>query len=184
MLILIICCVIQYCLIAQVQGDEENMMYKAVQPHTKEEAKIAFTRGTSAEITDALLGVTYYVADWQWVQTTCLRLLERPDIQTKWVAIQCLGHLATFHHILDLDLVLPALRSYESHPELKGVVSNAFDDIVVVAIEDTSYSAKNWNELPQRIKQPLIKEGIFTSSGKRVWRLFRRPWRFIHQFFR
>ncbi len=140
--------------------------YKAVQPHTKQEAEAAFARGTRAEIIDALLGVTYYVEDWRWVQTACLAWLDRADSGVRWTAIQCLGHLATFHHTLDLAIVLPALQAHMSDPELASVFYDALGDIA--GVEDTSYFEQNWDELLQRIKDALIEEGVFNSLGKRV----------------
>jgi hypothetical protein len=141
--------------------------YRAVQPHTKQEAETAFVQGTSAEITDALLGVTYYVEDWRWVQTACLALLDRSDTQIQWTAIQCLGHLATFHRMLDLAIVLPALQTHASDPKLAPVLSDAFSDIAVIIKEHTSL-VENWDELPQGLREALIEEGVFDRSGKRI----------------
>ena len=143
------------------------MTYERVQPYTKQEAEAVFTQGTSAEITNALLGVTYYVKDWRWVQTACLALLNHANTQVQWVAIQCLGHLATFHGMLDLALVLPALQAHESDPKLVSAFYNALDDIVS-GIKDTSYFEENWNELPQRLKHVLIENGVFDRAGKRI----------------
>ncbi len=141
--------------------------YRAVQPHTKEEAEAAFAHGTREQIRGALLGVTYYVDDWRWVQTACLDWLDRADSSLKWTAIQCLGHLATFHHILDLAIVLPALQAHLSDPTLVSVFNDMFEDIAS-SIEDTSYFEDHWDELPQEIKETLIEGGTFHSRGKRV----------------
>lgn len=140
--------------------------YKAVQLHTQQEAEAAFVRGTRAEIIDALLGITYYVEDWRWVQTVCLAWLNRSDSTIQWTAIQCLGHLATFHKTLDLAIVLPALQAHLSNPELAPVLYDALGDMA--GIEDTSYFEQHWDELPPRIKDVLIEGGVFNSSGKRI----------------
>ena len=142
------------------------MTYRDVQPYTKEEAEAAFAQGTHAEIIDALLGVTYYVEDWRWVQTACLAWLDRSESGVQWNAIQCLGHLATFHKTLDLAIVLPALQAHLSDPALASVFYDALGDIA--GIEDTSYFEENWDELPQRIKDVLIGGGVFNSLGKRI----------------
>ncbi|HEU5381617.1 MAG TPA: hypothetical protein VFV38_39855 [Ktedonobacteraceae bacterium] len=144
-----------------------SMQYKAVQPYSKAEAEVAFVQGTSAEMTEALLGVTSYLADWQWVQTVCLALLKRSDLQVQWVAIQCLGHLATFHHRLDLGVVLPALQAHESNPKLSGALVNAFDDIAL-AIKSAPHLVESWEKLPQRMQRVLIEERIFERHGKRI----------------
>ena len=140
--------------------------YKAVQPHTKQEAEAAFAQGTRAEIIDALLGITYYVEDWRWVQTACLAWLDRSDSGVQWTAIQCLGHLATFHRTLDLAVVLPALQAHLSDPDLAPVLYDALSDIA--GVEDTSYFEQHWHELPHRLKDVLIEMGVFNSLGKRV----------------
>src|SRR5258708_1151538 len=142
------------------------MTYRAVQPYTKEEAEVAFAHGTREQIRDALLGITYYVDDWRWVQNACLDWLGRSDSSLQWTAIQCLGHLATFHKTLDLAIVLPALQAHMSDPALASVFYDALGDIP--GIKDTSYFEKNWDELPKRIKDALIEEGVFNSLGKRI----------------
>lgn len=144
----------------------ENEKYQAVQPQTKQEAEAAFAQGTRAESSDALLGVTSYGEDWRWVQTACLAWLDRADSGVQWTAIQCLGHLATFHHTLDLAIVLPALQAHLSDPDVASVFSDALGDIADV--EDTSYFEQTWDELPSRGKDALREMGVFNSLGKRV----------------
>lgn len=148
--------------------EKKESRYKAVQPHTKEEAETALAQGTREQIIDALLGVTYYVEDWRWVQGVCLDLLASDRADLYWNAIQCLGHLATFHHTLDLDIVLPAIQAHANDPALKQgyVINDALDDIA--GVYDTSYFEENWNELPQRIKDVLIESRTFGKRGKRL----------------
>lgn len=146
--------------------EEKKKVYKAVQPHTKAEAELALAQGTREQIIDALLGVTYYVDDWRWVQGICLDLLASDRADLYWNAIQCLGHLATFHHTLDLDIVLPAIQAHENDPALKPVLYDTLGDIV--GIYDTSYFEENWDKLPYRTKDVLIEEGTFNTGGKRV----------------
>lgn len=141
------------------------MTYRRVQPYTKKEAEIAFAQGTSRQIRDALLGVTYYVDDWRWVQSACLTLLKSSDILVQEIAILCLGHLATFHKTLDLAAVLPALLALALQPELTSALHRAWDDIAF-QVEDKSYFVKNWDELPQQIKESLIENKIFNNYGK------------------
>jgi hypothetical protein len=141
------------------------MTYKRIQPYTKEEAKSIFTQGTSEQVRDALLGITYYVDDWRWVQNACLALLEHPDILVQEIAILCLGHLATFHQTLDLAVVLPALQAHTSHPKLASALRRAFDDIAS-QVKDTAYFTEHWNNLPQGLKEALIEDEIFDRHGK------------------
>jgi hypothetical protein len=148
--------------------EEKKRVYKAVQPHTKAEAELALAQGTREQIIDALLGVTYYVGDWRWVQNVCLGVLASDRSDLYWNAIQCLGHLATFHHTLDLDIVLPAIQAHENDPVLKQgyVINDALDDIA--GVYDTSYFEENWSRLPQRIKDALIESGSFNNGGKHI----------------
>lgn len=97
------------------------------------------------------------------MQTACLTLLKRSDTHVQWVAIQCLGHLAIFHNMLDLALVLPALQARESNPKLKSVVWDAFDDIAI-AIKFAPHLVENWDKLPQRVKETLAEEGIVMEN--------------------
>ena len=146
--------------------EKKESRYEAVQPHTKEEAEKALAQGTREQIIDALLGVTYYVNDWRWVQNVCLGVLASDRTDLYWNAIQCLGHLATFHHTLDLDIVLPAIQAHANDPMLKPVLYDALGDIV--RMYDTSYFEEKWDELPYRTKDVLIEEGTFNTDGKRI----------------
>jgi hypothetical protein len=149
-------------------------IYKAVQPHTKEEAEEAFAQGTSEQIEDALLGVTYYVEDWRWVQSACLTLLDSSDTGVQWMAITCLGHLATFHRTLDLAIVLPALQAHASDPQLAPALYETYRDIAWLILKKAPSLVKNWDELPQELKKALIANELFDSRGKRIHRLFGR----------
>ena len=149
-------------------------IYKAVEPFTKEEAEVAFAQGTSEQINDALLGVTYYVENWRWVQSACLTLLDSSDTQVQGMALTCLGHLATFHRTLDLDIVLPALQAHASDPQLASSLYDAFGDISSKIIRNTPSLVKDWDELPQGLKEALIEDELFDSRGKRIRRFFGR----------
>jgi hypothetical protein len=142
-------------------------IHRDVEPHTKEEAEVAFAQGTREQIRDALLGVAYYEKDWRWVQSACLAFLNGSDTYLQGLAITCLGHLAMFHKTLDLAIVLPALQAHASDPQLAPALYDAFGDIAS-QVEDTSYFVEKWDELPQRIKKVLIGEGIFDRGGKRI----------------
>ena len=152
-------------------------IHKDVEPHTKEEAEVVFAQGTSEQIRDALLGVTYYVEDWRWVQTTCLAFLDASDRYVQFAAIDCLGNLALFHGTLDLAIVLPALQAHTSDPTLARRVTEAFIAIAI-AVKKTPSLVENWDELPQRIKNMLIADEIFDSRGKLI-----KKRNFIRRFF-
>ena len=141
------------------------MQYHSIQPYTKDEAESVFKQGTSEQITEALLGVTYYEEDWRWVQTACVALLAGSDPAVQWTAIQCLGHLAIFHSTLDLAIVLPALQAHAFDPVLASKVSNTLSDLAVM-IRRNPHLVTNWNDLPMSIKEALREEGVLDNEEK------------------
>ncbi len=143
-------------------------IHRDVEPHTKEEAEVAFAQGTREQIRDALLGVTYYEKDWRWVQSACLAFLDGSDTYLQRLAITCLGHLASFHGTLDLAIVLPALQAHASDPQLAPALYDAFGDISSKIIRNTPNLVKDWDELPQGLKEALIEDEVFDSRGKRI----------------
>ena len=77
----------------------------------------------------ALLSLALYNSDWRWVQDQCLRLLADSEEDIVATAILGLGHLARLHQRLDLDQVLPRLKTLQADPRFGGRVSDAYDDI-------------------------------------------------------
>lgn len=142
--------------------------YRAAKPYTKAEAEVIFAQGTSEQIADALLGVTYYVEDWRWVQSACLAFLDSSDAHTQKMAIICLGHLATFHKTLDLSIVLPALQAHESDPELAAVLYDTFGDIASKIIRNAPELVSDWDNLPQGLQRALIEDRVFDDHGKLI----------------
>ena len=85
-----------------------------------------------AVVTAALLDVTFNIADWQWVQDQCLRLIANSNKDIKGLAITCLGHLARIHSIIDKKKVLPALENVLKYDvALAGRAQDALDDITM-----------------------------------------------------
>lgn len=96
---------------------------------TKVEASKVFSTGTSNEICDALVSVTFYEEDWKWSQTQCLHFLNHKNCDISGLAATCLGHIARIHHKLDKKIVIAALKTRLNDPNISGRVQDALDDI-------------------------------------------------------
>ena len=105
------------------------MIFDEVKPITRSEAEAGLESGVPDKICDALVRMTYHDPDWRWVQEVCLALTRQSNLEVSGLAVTCLGHLARIHHALDVDRVLPRLRSLQENPSLAGRVNDAFDDI-------------------------------------------------------
>jgi hypothetical protein len=109
------------------------MKYEEVQPTKKDQAEKAFRGNKPEEIVRALLGVTWHVADWEWVQDRCLDFLDSPMPDVRNTAITCLGHLARIHKKLNRSKVLAALTGKLSDPQCSGRAEDAMEDIEMFA---------------------------------------------------
>lgn len=100
-------------------------------PLSPDEIEQAFHSDNVAEISETLVTLALYDADWKKVEAYCLAFLEHPDASVRSVAATCIGHLARIHKTLDLDLVLPALYRHQSDPGqwVAGNVDNALSSI-------------------------------------------------------
>lgn len=105
------------------------MRYVEVVPITRQEAEAAFASGVSYAICTALVRLVYHYPDWRWLQEKCIELSRDSDLEVAGVAVTCLGHLARIHGTLDLERVLPLLKSLHTNPELAGRVEDASGDI-------------------------------------------------------
>jgi hypothetical protein len=105
------------------------MDYRNVLPISHSEAEAAFTEGTSAEVCDALVRITYHDPDWRWVQRRCIQFSKHSDASVRGLAANCLGDLARIHHKLDLEEVIPVLNQLLIDPEVRGRAEDALADI-------------------------------------------------------
>jgi hypothetical protein len=106
------------------------MQYQAVTPIRRAEAIQTFTSGDAWNICDALVRVAYFDPDWRWVQSKCIEFSSHPDAAVRIVTATCLSHVARIHRKLDLDKVLPVLRSLLDDPEVNGTAEDALEDVV------------------------------------------------------
>lgn len=105
------------------------MRYVEVEPITRPEAEVAFASGVSHAICHALVRLVYHDPDWKWLQEKCIEMSENSDSEVAGVAVTCFGHLARIHRTLDLERVLPILKTLQVNPEIAGRVEDALDDI-------------------------------------------------------
>jgi hypothetical protein len=107
------------------------MRYEHILPIPRQEAERIFQEGDVEESVYALLRLTLYDSDWQWVQSRCIEFLKGSNHDLQAIAITCIGHLARIHHTIDLDKVAPLFEEISSDPELQGRISDAMDDIAM-----------------------------------------------------
>lgn len=98
-------------------------------PINRSEAENIFSRGSTDEICDALLAITFYEEDWKWSQMQCLHFLGHSDSNVSGLAATCLGHIARIHHKLDKELVITALLDRLKDSKISGQIQDALDDI-------------------------------------------------------
>lgn len=103
--------------------------FHEVNPISRDLAEKAFESNDTKKICDALIRVTYYDDDYNWVQKKCVGYLKSNDIDVKRLAIICLGHLARIHNKLDKKQIIPLLKALKSDKELGGIAEDALDDI-------------------------------------------------------
>jgi hypothetical protein len=61
--------------------------------------------------------------DIAWVQNECLKKLSAPEVSVRWAAATCLGDLAFLRRPLDVKIVIAALESATSDPEIEDPAS-------------------------------------------------------------
>ena len=105
------------------------MKYSVPPRLSRKQATDDLASADSRKRVDALLSLALYDSDWRWVQDQCLRLLADSEEDVVATAILGLGHLARLHQRLDLDQVLPRLKTLQADPRFGGRVSDAYDDI-------------------------------------------------------
>jgi hypothetical protein len=105
------------------------MIYQSVEPINRGDAERIFAGENTDAMVHALLSVTYHDPDWRWAQAQCLRFLDTSNLDLRWIATICLGHIGRIHRVIDWDVVVPRLKSLLDDPELGGIAEDALDDI-------------------------------------------------------
>jgi HEAT repeat protein len=107
----------------------DDLNYEHVERKTREELLRLFDSDDPPSIAAALYSAAYHDSDWKWVQSQCLRCLTSPDLRVRWAAATCLGDLSVFHHKLDLELVIPALKQALNDPSIRSTVDDSLEQI-------------------------------------------------------
>ncbi len=105
--------------------------YYEPQPLARATAEMTFERGNSDAICEAIIAVALHDPDWKWIQAVCLRFVAHENREVQGAALTAIGHIARIHGQLDLDLVVPVLRSMSHDSEVGGRALDALDDIDV-----------------------------------------------------
>ncbi|TMR07242.1 hypothetical protein ETD83_01190 [Actinomadura soli] len=112
------------------------MRYESVPPVSRDDLRLALAEKDNEAIHRALVGLALHDADGAWVQDQCLALKDHPSWDVRAIALLCLGHVARIHGTIDLDRVLPVLRSALNDPRTAGYAEQAIDDIEVFVTPD------------------------------------------------
>lgn len=86
--------------------------------------------GDASEVIRTLVAAVDQSASWRELQGVCLDLLDHADLWVRSTAVSCLGHLATIHHSLDVNVVKPRLEELAlSDPDLSDRIRWTLEDI-------------------------------------------------------
>ncbi len=100
-------------------------------PARRDELERALAEGDDDAVQETIVALTLHDADGTWVQDHCLALKDHPSWQARATAMTCLGHIARIHRSIDIDRVLPPLRSAMSDPRTAGYAEQAIEDIEI-----------------------------------------------------
>lgn len=85
--------------------------------------------GSIEEITKALLGITYYEADREWVFGRLEAAATHPDKTVRSLVATCVGHIARIDHEIDLARAGRLLDRLAGDVDVAGRVGDAWSDI-------------------------------------------------------
>jgi hypothetical protein len=103
--------------------------YVEIKARTRAELEKSFANGDPNVVCEALYSAAQHEQDWRWSQTQCLKMLNHESLLVRSSALIALGEIALFRENLDLDVVLPELKRFESDPALGPYVEDALDNI-------------------------------------------------------
>jgi hypothetical protein len=96
---------------------------------SRAELAVALSTDDSTRVTKALIALSFYDEDWQWVQERCLECLINRHPWVRRTAATCLVHLARIHGKSDEHRVIRALRSAALNEDDRPYIEGAIDDI-------------------------------------------------------
>jgi len=86
-------------------------------------------RSARQRAVEALVGAAAHGTDYLELQRLSIELLNDSDPTIRRSAVQVLGHLARRWQALDLQRVIPLLKSASTDPAVASAVGDALDDI-------------------------------------------------------
>lgn len=82
------------------------------------------------ELIEALMYAVFNIDEPRWIQEKCHELIySDKSLNTKGLAITCLGHVARIHGTIDKNITIPLLIKLSKDHNLSGRASDALDDI-------------------------------------------------------
>lgn len=105
------------------------MGYHEVLPLERDELENLIGSGNEAAVVEALLSAAFFDPDWRWVQQLCVSHLEDMNENVRCNAAICLGHVARIHGRIELEMIVPRLKSMLADPVTGPYAEDALDDI-------------------------------------------------------
>ncbi|HWY58862.1 MAG TPA: hypothetical protein VNZ03_30650 [Terriglobales bacterium] len=103
--------------------------YVEIKARTRVELEKSFASGDPNVVCEALYSAAQHEQDWRWSQTQCLKMLNHESLLVRSSALITLGEIALFRGNLDLDVVLPEMKRFETDHALGPLVEDALDNI-------------------------------------------------------
>jgi hypothetical protein len=113
------------------------MKYEAVPQISREQYEEMIGTNDPAKIASALLSISYWDRDWNWVQEQLLSFTDHPEPHIRYTAVVGFGHVARFNGQLDCNRVEPILKrmaTQDDAPEkfhIRGTVEDSLEDIEI-----------------------------------------------------
>lgn len=82
-------------------------------------------------IVDALLSLSFYDEDWEYVENICIEYSNHSDSKVRGISILCFGHLARIHEQLHTEKVMPIINKalIDKDDFIRNHAYDAKDDI-------------------------------------------------------
>jgi alpha-D-ribose 1-methylphosphonate 5-triphosphate diphosphatase PhnM len=103
--------------------------FESPAPISREQIDKALLSGDVTTAAEALIRMAFWESDWSWAEQKSLSALTDGRKEVRVAALLSIGHLARLHRSLNLETVLPAVKSLLDDPECRGTAQDALEDI-------------------------------------------------------
>lgn len=110
-----------------------SLRYQAPSEITKEEFLKIVETSDVVRICQAIVDVTHFIDDYDWLRVQFKELLEHSDQDVRGVTATCIGHIARLHPSANREQLLSILRPHLSDSLICGRVEDAIDDVRMFA---------------------------------------------------